>query len=112
MQLELVASACGVKLGIFQRSRGLREFVADASPEASDPRDVVAQALAEMICGDAELLDQVVCLAAIKFIKRYSSKIVTEDDERRIAATLAPLIKRHAERSDYRKWAEKSCDRT
>ena len=41
MQLELVASACGVKLGIFQRSRGLREFVADASPEASDPRDVV-----------------------------------------------------------------------
>jgi hypothetical protein len=103
-QLELAASALGVRYGEFVRARGVNDFLLDPGNGDSDPHGLASQALETLTVGDKGKMDFLVCVAAIGFLDENTG--ANNSTNIQCVKDLALLVGESANRAQYRLWAQ------
>ena len=103
-RLESAASQCRVHYGDLMRSRGVKDFLLDASLRQDDPRELAARALEDLTAGDKGEMDFVVCVAVIGFLDECCGAPATDTSNRR-HRDLAAILGGSPGLAQYRQWA-------
>jgi hypothetical protein len=107
LHLENAAVRCAVPYLDFVRSRGANDFFKDAADRKQESRDLAAQFLQDLIIGDKERMDGVVCIAVIGFLDESVGKPPSDPTMERRCKDLATLIgDQAAGLSQYRRWVQ------
>ncbi len=101
--LENAASG-RVHYGDFVRSRGVKDFLLEASLRQDDPRELAARALEDLRAGDKGEMDFVVCIAVIGFLDECCGAPAADTGNRR-HRDLAAILGGSPGLTQYRQWA-------
>lgn len=93
-----------VQFSEFDRCRAVRDFFLDEASSSSTPRELAANALAELCGGDAGSMDRAVCTGVVQFLDREFGQSREDQSQMQRIIDLLHMISEPANRAQYLKW--------
>ena len=103
--LSAAADTSHIKPSELGRCRSIQDFLLDEASNPSTPKELAANALAELCIGDAGRMDGAVCLAVVQFLDRVLGAPREDQDKMRRLIDLRDMTKESANREQYLKWS-------